>query len=213
MGMPWNGKVCSGSLSLPPAVRVFVHVHLEVCFHFGWVSKEIAPSRRINIIGRGWGDCTSHELKVIGKEFHRVSAKCNGRSFFFFFFRKIEKFFWKICFSLDVYLPETCNRRLWKDFLKLRNRASIWFNRGHRSRLKRIEKRKKRRKWTQRISRLLCKIWKKKKRKNSPAVDKVPVHGNEQSSASWATANGNINAIPVPVVNESKPRVRLRSEE
>lgn len=124
MGMPWNGKVCSGSLSPPPAVRVFVHVHLEVCFHFGWVSKEIAPSRRINIIGRGWGDCTSHELKVIGKEFHRVSAKCNGRSFFFFF-RKIEKFFWKICFSLDVYLPETCNRRLWKDFLKLRNRASI----------------------------------------------------------------------------------------
>lgn len=32
MGMPWNGKVCS---SPSPGVRVFVHVHLEVCFHFG----------------------------------------------------------------------------------------------------------------------------------------------------------------------------------
>lgn len=27
----------------------------------------------------GVGDCTSHELKVIEKEFHRVSVKCNGR--------------------------------------------------------------------------------------------------------------------------------------
>lgn len=50
-----------------------------------------------------------------------------------------------------------------------------------------------------------------KKEKKLPAVNKVPVHGNEQSSASWTTANGNINAIPVPVVNESE--LRLRSEE
>lgn len=64
---------------------------------------------------------------------------------------------------------------------------------------------------TQRIS--LVQNLKEKKEKNSPAVNKVPVHGNEQSSASWTTVNGNINAIPVPVVNESKPRMRLRSKE
>lgn len=86
------------------------------------------------------------------------------------------------------------------------------FNRGHRSRLKRIKKKEEEKEMNPTNFSTLVHNLKKKE-------EKFP--GCGQGSSTWertierimGPANGNINAIPVPVVNESKPRVRLRSEE